>query len=137
MKIVREIFFPAMMVLGIVLSAFVIANSLQAAPRAPQNVTSAPKVVPALNAVAQGRALFVAKGCFICHRHAAFTQERAALGDFYFEDVPNLSQVQADPQYLSRWLANPQEIKPNTEMPDLNLSAEEIGALVAFLTQNQ
>ena len=34
---------------------------------------------------------------------------------------------------LSKWLANPAEIKPGTFMPNLELTEAEINALIAYL----
>lgn len=78
-----------------------------------------------------GRALFLAKGCVMCHAHAEFTEVRKAFGDFIIG--PDLSTVPNTAEYLHTWLKDPQAIKPTTEMPNLNLSEAEIDALVAFL----
>jgi cytochrome c oxidase subunit 2 len=37
------------------------------------------------------------------------------------------------PDYLRRWLHNPQEVKPGAKMPNLNLKPDELDALVAYL----
>jgi cytochrome c oxidase subunit 2 len=34
---------------------------------------------------------------------------------------------------LARWLRNPQAVKPGNLMPNLNLSDQDIAALVAYL----
>jgi nitric oxide reductase subunit C len=34
---------------------------------------------------------------------------------------------------LARWLRDPQSVKPGTAMPNLNLKAQEIADLVAYL----
>jgi cytochrome c oxidase subunit 2 len=76
-----------------------------------------------------GRQLFFAKGCIGCHRHAA-----APLGGQFMPDgPPNLTDYDPEPTFVRRWLADPQAVRPGTEMPDLNLSDEEIEALIAFL----
>ena len=38
-----------------------------------------------------------------------------------------------DPENLTKWLANPAEIKPGTFMPNLELTEKEINALIAYL----
>ena len=48
---------------------------------------------------------------------------------------PTLSDYEADPAYLRHWLADPQAIKADTAMPNLNLRADEIEALIAFLSE--
>lgn len=78
--------------------------------------------------VARGRALFLAKGCTTCHRHKALGElsGRAAIG-------PDLSDYRPDPEYTARWLRDPAAIRPNTQMPNLDLGVAEISALIAFL----
>ncbi len=78
-----------------------------------------------------GEALFLAKGCVMCHQHAAVAGARAYLGDFVVG--PNLTQISAPPAYLRQWLRNPSSIRPATDMPNLGLSDAEVEALVAFL----
>lgn len=78
-----------------------------------------------------GQQLFMAKGCVVCHQHA-----RGRLG---YEGLqsnigPNLTEIKLPAEYLRIWLANPPGVKPKTAMPNLNLSSEEIEALVTFLT---
>lgn len=75
---------------------------------------------------AEGAALFRAKGCVSCHRHAAVDPEAAGIG-------PDLTGYNPDPAFLRRWLQNPQALRPDTRMPDLQLEAAEIEALIAFL----
>lgn len=79
-----------------------------------------------------GQALFLAKGCVICHQHDAVRQARAEFGEFSFG--PDLTELKADPDFLRRWLKEPSAIKPDTFMPALGLSDAEIDSLVAFLT---
>jgi mono/diheme cytochrome c family protein len=82
---------------------------------------------------AYGKQLFSAKGCATCHAHRA----TATSGGFSAEVGPNLTNYQPNPEFLRRWLRDPQAIKPNTQMPNLNLSDSEIKALVAFLSENK
>jgi len=80
----------------------------------------------------RGRALFMAKGCIVCHRH------ESTADVFKSSEVgPNLSNLKIDPDYLRRWLKDPSAIKPGTFMPTLGLSDSEIELLVAFLTRAQ
>ena len=88
--------------------------------------------VPALAGAERGRQLFAARGCVSCHVHRAVDVEgqNKTLG-------PDLSLHRLPAQYLAQFLADP-SIKPKSpgrsEMPNLNLEAKEIAALVAFLT---
>jgi cytochrome c1 len=78
----------------------------------------------------QGVALFQAKGCPTCHRHDA-----VGNADFSTEIGPDLTDYQPDPEFVREWLRDPAAIRPDTFMPNLNLSEEEIEALVAFLEE--
>ena len=80
-----------------------------------------------------GQALFVAKGCVVCHVHERVPESEsisASIG-------PDLSLYRNDPVFLSRWLADPASVRPLAEMPDLELSAGEIDALIAFLNSDE
>ena len=65
------------------------------------------------------------KSCPACH---AIEDEGGALG-------PDLTRAGLlySPEWLFRWLNNPQEFKPNTKMPNHGLSVEEIKAITSFL----
>ncbi len=77
-----------------------------------------------------GRLLYTAKGCMACHMYRGISHmvPGPVIG-------PNLTDYQGDPAYLRQWLRDPQAIKPDTQMPNLNLSDDEIEALIAFLSQ--
>jgi cytochrome c1 len=78
--------------------------------------------------VVEGRALFLAKGCATCHRHADVGRQPGlvAVG-------PVLTHYEAEEAFVRRWLRDPQAIRPTTTMPNLALAEQEIEALVAFL----
>jgi mono/diheme cytochrome c family protein len=87
---------------------------------------------------ADGKALFLAKGCATCHQHAAVqTSYRVSIG-------PDLTNYTNSPEFLRRWLADPQSVRPQTApafgpsnvMPNLHLGPDEIEALIAFLNGN-
>ena len=78
-----------------------------------------------------GRALFLAKGCIVCHNHAAVAEARKPFADFSIG--PNLTRLQANPDFLQKWLRDPSAVKPGTQMPTLGLRDDEINALIAFL----
>jgi cytochrome c2 len=81
-----------------------------------------------------GQALFVAKGCIVCHRHEAVREVRKRLGEFAgFSVGPDLPSLVNDPKVLHTWLKDPAAVKPTTQMPNLELKKTEIEALVAFL----
>lgn len=78
----------------------------------------------------EGAALFRAKGCVSCHRHAAVAQGGTSIG-------PDLTAYEADPAFLRRWLADPAAVRPGTLMPDLELDEDEIEVLIAFLEDSR
>lgn len=87
--------------------------------------------VAAPDPIALGRALFVNKGCVMCHAHPAVTTE---YGPFWMGDEPpELTNGKLSAEYLKQWLIEPSKLKPDTLMPNLHLSDAEIGALIAFL----
>jgi cytochrome c oxidase subunit 2 len=91
----------------------------------------APSQAAPSNRAELGEALFLAKGCAMCHQQDAV---RSAGKDFGTIGIgPNLTNLKADPDFLRRWLKDPSAVKPGTEMPTLGLSDGEIEALVAFL----
>jgi cytochrome c2 len=78
----------------------------------------------------QGAALFVAKGCVVCHQH-----DDAALDAYATINAgPELTDYAGDPAFLCRWLRDPSALKADTYMPTLGLAGDEIEALIAFLT---
>ncbi len=101
------------------------------APVAPP-VTNAESVdVAAPDQAALGRALFVDKGCVMCHAHPAVKSE---YGPFWIGDEPpELLSGKYSAEYLRQWLTEPSKLKPDTAMPKLRLSDDEIGVLIAFL----
>ncbi len=105
--------------------------SLAADPGQPAQSTAAiPAYTPApLSQAALGERLFIAKGCIVCHSKTA----SGLPVNVSLDMGPNLTKVDKDAQYLKYWLADPSELKPETTMPKLGLSGEEIQALIAFL----
>jgi mono/diheme cytochrome c family protein len=133
MKRSLNILFPLVMVMGLIVSVFVIVASLQAAAIPAPETTVAMTTTKADSAelAAHGRDLFIAKGCLVCHRNNNVMAEGNL--EFNPSDVPDLTTVRLNEEYLRKWLQDPHAVKPNTEMPNLELSPGEIDALVAFL----
>jgi cytochrome c2 len=108
------------------------APPLAAAPTA-AGPTAAPTAAPmaaASDEVAYGKALFMAKGCATCHRHAAVSSS----GFGPESGIPDLTTFRWTADYLRTWLKDPAAVKPATEMPNLGLKRDEIEALIAFLS---
>lgn len=76
-----------------------------------------------------GEALFTAKGCLTCHNHA----KTNSIGEMHLGMGPDLTNYSPNPELLRSWLSNPPALKPDTEMPNLELDEREIEALIAFL----
>ena len=78
----------------------------------------------------QGANLFAAKGCVVCHQH-----DRSIVDDYESINMgPELTTYHGDTDFLCRWLDNPVALKADAYMPDLELSGDEIEALIAFLS---
>ena len=110
--------------IGIALLALSFTATLQGTSTTPAAIT------PTADA-AYGQALFQAKGCASCHAHRAIAASRSRS----YNVGPNLTNYRADPDFLRRWLRDPQAIRPNTAMPNLHLSDDEIEALIVFLSE--
>jgi mono/diheme cytochrome c family protein len=80
-----------------------------------------------LAAEARGHDLFLNKGCISCHTNTRVKGNTVATVG------PNLSAYQNEAEFLRRWLSDPRAMKPATVMPKLQLSDEEIAALIAFI----
>jgi len=78
-----------------------------------------------------GRQLFVAKGCITCH----VNRKVASATDYFTIDMgaPDLSNFSASAEVLRIRLKDPTMAKSDTTMPNLELSEDEIEALIAFI----
>ena len=77
----------------------------------------------------------MAKGCIVCHAHAAFSTERNDMGVGSNSFGPVLTGTKLDAAYMHRWLKDPAAAKgAGVQMPTLGLSDAEIDGLVIFLT---
>lgn len=82
-------------------------------------------------AALDGADLFLAKGCVTCHYHGDVPKAiNVSIG-------PVLTHYDSDEAYLRVWLSDPSALKPETFMPNLDLSEDEIDALVAFLLADE
>jgi len=81
--------------------------------------------------VETGQTLFIAKGCLTCHVN---NRVESKYYDFRSDIGPNLTSYKGSPEFLRIWLKNPASVRPNTGMPNLELDAAEIDALITFLS---
>lgn len=90
---------------------------------------------PATDLTQRGRELVSEKGCVGCHVLNGIN-EGPGVG-------PNLSTIASrrqiagimpyNPENMRTWLSNPAAVKPGAKMPNLNLTDEELDALVSYL----
>jgi hypothetical protein len=78
-----------------------------------------------------GERLFVAKGCLTCHLNSKVTL--ASEYQTIQMGAPDLTKFSASPEALRLRLKDPSSVKSDTRMPNLNLSAAEIEALITFI----
>jgi cytochrome c oxidase subunit 2 len=99
-----------------------------------------PASVPKSGEAAEGVALFRAKGCAGCHAVSGFSEGAVGpdLTHLYSRNTFAGALFQLDEQNLRLWLRDPSARKPMNPtkglgMPNLNLTEDEIGKLIAFL----
>lgn len=116
---------PVAALLGVTLclAGFVVAPTVGTVASESESETAVPPTAEL------GEILFVAKGCVTCHQHdgVAYNGIRTDMG-------PNLSNHQVGPEFLRLWLRDPAQVRPQTLMPNLELSDGEIEALIVFLS---
>jgi cytochrome c oxidase subunit 2 len=88
--------------------------------------------------ISQGAQLFANGACVTCHTLRG-TPAQAKVGPdlthFGSRKTIAANTLPNDPQgnNLRKWLKNPQAVKPGNDMPNLNLSDQDVEALVAYL----
>ena len=100
-----------------------------------------PTTVPTSGDAAAGAELFTQRQCIGCHAINGYDGAEARVG-------PNLTHfaerdkfagymiendVTESAENVSAWLADPQKVKPGSQMPNLGLSEQDIADLVAYL----
>ncbi|HEY1408337.1 MAG TPA: c-type cytochrome [Promineifilum sp.] len=108
-------------------------------------VTHEVRIAPTRTTAEIGRTLFTIKGCATCHRHDGLNVARLSFGgetirvseSFLVAGAPDLTHYQPEPDFVRQWLSDPRAIRPNTTMPNLGLTEDEIEALLAFLQTNK
>lgn len=95
---------------------------------------------------AKGAELYTSRGCTTCHQIRGVNEierevDQLGPGRFWAPDLTHLasrttfagSLFELEPTELAQWLRDPPARKDGSLMPDLNLSEEDIDALVAYL----
>jgi cytochrome c oxidase subunit 2 len=91
---------------------------------------------PTSGTAAQGAKLFQDKACATCHTIAGTPAHGTAGPDLtHVADRETLGTgiIDEGPGGLSAWIADPQAVKPGIKMPNLKLTPQEAGAIVAYL----
>ena len=80
---------------------------------------------PSRSVLERGQAAFKNQGCYGCH----------LVGKFGTPIGPDLSHVGSKyaPDYLARWLRDPELQRPSAHMPKLELSEDDVRSLAAYL----
>ncbi len=88
---------------------------------------------PAKGDAARGKALFENVGCEGCHISEPGAERKVMDG--WRQHGPNLIGLaeKTTPGWLAAWLKDPKAYNPETRMPNLRLSDDEIADLVAYL----
>ncbi|MBL8099207.1 MAG: c-type cytochrome [Anaerolineales bacterium] len=112
--------------------ALTIAGTSVPAVEAQSESSSSEVIESSVSQVEYGRDLFIAKGCITCHYNS-----KAASHSEYWTIEPtgatNLSNFSADPLILEMRLKDPTSVNSNSQMPQLDLTSDEIQALIAFI----
>ena len=96
-----------------------------------------PAAAPVASVELNGQRVFMERGCAICHAIRG-TEARATVAP----DLTHLGSrltlaagtLPNNRGHLGGWIANPQVLKPGNHMPRVPLDAEELQALIAYLT---
>ncbi len=122
---------PALLVAAVVM----VPVQLLVQSLVPARAADSTEAVVSSDPVARGETVFRTKGCLGCHTIAGVSE----IGTIGPELTHIASQeliadsVPYSPENLREWLQNPHELKPGTQMPNMNLSAEDLEAVVAYL----
>jgi cytochrome c oxidase subunit 2 len=96
-----------------------------------------PAPEPRDSALAHGRDVFLTAGCELCHTVRG-TPARASAGPDLTHLASRLTlaagELPNNRGNLYGWIANPQALKPGSKMPAVPLTAEELHAVVGYLS---
>jgi len=84
----------------------------------------------------QGERVFQTKGCFLCHAVRGTTAAAKVAPDLTHVASRRTLAAGALPMTrgsLAAWIADPQAIKPGSKMPRVDLSPDELEAVVAYV----
>ena len=98
----------------------------------------AQKELPEGSLAAEGQQVYLNAGCTQCHViNGGWDVQGDSIAPnlthFANRNVLAGASLDNNKENLTKWLANPPEVKPGTFMPNLELSEKEIEALIAYL----
>jgi cytochrome c2 len=111
-----------------VLAAFVILLLIWLLISPPQFLDDLLKSVDMSDPVAAGAILVSKYDCASCHTISG-------VGSLFGPSLDGITE-RRNIHTLRKWLGDPTSMKPDTSMPDFNISANEIEAIIAYLTLN-
>jgi len=95
----------------------------------------APGVAPVTDAELRGQKVYGDKTCVKCHAITGFGDPSRVAPDLThlaIRKTLGAGVLTNTPQNLALWLAKPQQVKPLSHMPDLQLTQNEVADLVAY-----
>lgn len=101
-----------------------------------RQLAAVPAAVSTDSLVARGQEIFMTSACAACHNidgTEAAGRVGPDLSDMGSRTSVAAGMLENTPENMAAWLRNPQQVKPGALMPNLNLSEDEISALVAYL----
>ncbi|MEQ8673830.1 MAG: cytochrome c oxidase subunit II [Aggregatilineales bacterium] len=94
-------------------------------------------VAPEADTALEGQQVFVSAGCAGCHAVEGFDQAPGGIGPdlTHFASRRTIAAgiMPNTRGHLAGWISNPQTIKPGNEMPDIDLTGEELQSLLDYL----
>jgi cytochrome c oxidase subunit 2 len=100
---------------------------------------SQPAAPPATPLAQQGRAVFASAQCSYCHTvRGAYTAARSLGPDLTHiagRRMLAAASLENTRENMARWITGAQHIKPGSRMPNIQLSAPELEALLAYLAE--
>lgn len=101
------------------------------------NVNGVPEPRPSSDtSIAEGRRLIASYGCGACHSipGVAGADARAAPPlDRFYERSYIAGRLPNTWENLIKWIQNPQQVEPDTAMPNLGVSADDAHEIAAYL----
>lgn len=84
----------------------------------------------------RGEAMFIQYGCGSCHQLDSVRKAGGKVGpplDGLAERAMIAGKLANSPDNLERWIRDPQEVTPGTDMPDLHVGERDARDITAFL----